>query len=71
MKNFFKSQRGINLITLSVTVIVILILTNIVLYNVKDNLGIQKLKNMQADIENLRDKVSAYEIGRASCRERV
>ena len=62
MKNFFKSQRGINLITLSVTVIVILILTNIVLYNVKDNLGIQKLKNMQADIENLRDKVSAYDM---------
>ena len=62
MKNFFKSQRGINLITLSVTVIVILILTNIILYNVKDNLGIQKLKNMQADIENLRDKVYAYDM---------
>lgn len=62
MKKFLKNQRGINLITLSVTVIVILILTNIVLYNVKDNLGIQKLKNMQADIENLRDKVSAYDM---------
>jgi type II secretory pathway pseudopilin PulG len=62
MKNFFKSQRGINLITLSVTVIVILILTNIILYNVKDNLGVQNLKNMQADIENLREKVSAYDM---------
>lgn len=60
MKNFFKSQRGINLVTLSVTIIIILILTNIILYNVKDNLGVQNLKNMQADIENLREKVSNH-----------
>ena len=60
MKNFFKSQRGITLVTLSITIVVILILTNIILYNVKDNLGVQNLKNMQADIENLREKVSSY-----------
>lgn len=60
MKINLKNQKGINLITLSVAVIIILILTNIILYNVKDNLGIQNLKNMQADIRNLRDKVSVY-----------
>lgn len=60
MKNIFKSEKGINLISLTVSVIVILILTGIILYNVKDNLGIQNLKNMQSDIGNLRDKVSVY-----------
>ncbi len=60
MKNFLKCQRGINLITLSVAVIVILILTNIIIYNVKDNMEVQNLKNMQADIQNLRDKISNY-----------
>lgn len=60
MRNFLKDQKGINLTTLAIAVIVILILTSIILYNVKDNLGIQNLKSMQTDIENLRDKVSSY-----------
>ena len=60
MKSFLKNQRGINLITLSIAVIVILVLTNIIIYNAKDGLEIQDLKNMQADIKNLREKVSNY-----------
>lgn len=60
MKKFLRNQKGINLITLTITVLVILVLTNIILYNVSDNLNIQKLRNMQTDIENLRDKVSDY-----------
>ena len=60
MKNFFKSQKGVNLISLAIVVIIILILTNMVIYNVKDNLKLQKLRNMQTDIENLRGKVSSY-----------
>lgn len=60
MKNVFKSEKGINLISLTVSVIVILTLTGIILYNVKDNLCIQNLKSMQNDIGNLRDKVSSY-----------
>ena len=55
-----KNQKGINLISLSISVMVILVLTGIILYNVKDNLGVQNFKNMQSDIGNLRDKVSAY-----------
>ena len=31
-----------------------------ILYNVKNNLGIQNLKNLQNDIANIRDKVSEY-----------
>lgn len=62
IKKFLNNQKGVSLVTLTITVIVILILTGIVLYNVKDNLGVQKLKSMQADIENLRDKIESYYI---------
>lgn len=60
MKKVLKSQKGINLISLSIAVIMILIITNVILYNVKSNLGIQKLQNMQTDIKNLRDKISTF-----------
>ena len=60
MKKILKDQKGINLISLSLTVMIILILTSMIIYNVKDNLRLEKLRNMQADIENLRDKVSSY-----------
>ena len=60
MKNFYKNKKGISLIALTIAVVVILILSNIVIYNVRDNLGIQNLKSMQTDIGNLRDKVSSY-----------
>lgn len=60
MSKFLKEQKGINLISLSVAVTVILILTSITLYNATENIKISKLKAMQADIENLSDKVSSY-----------
>ena len=60
MKNLIKKSRGVTLISLVVTVTVILIMTNIVVFNVADSVRTTKLSNMQADIENLRDKVSAY-----------
>lgn len=60
MKKYLKGQKGINLITLSITVIIMLILVNIILYHVQSNLKIEKLKDMQADIGTLRDKISDY-----------
>ena len=60
MSKFLKEQKGINLISLSVAVTVILILTSITLYNATENIKISKLKAMQADIENLSAKVSSY-----------
>ena len=60
INKIIKNQRGINLISLAISVIVILVLTGTILYNVKDNLGIQNLRNMQSDIQNLREKVSSY-----------
>lgn len=55
-----KNQRGVTLVSLSVAVIVLLIIIGTVLYNVRTNLGIQRLKAMQTDIENLRSKVENY-----------
>ncbi len=59
-KHFFKNEKGINLISLSITVIIILILTGVVLYNLKGNLGIQRLQALQSDIQNIREKVEIY-----------
>lgn len=60
MKKILKNQNGVNLISLSVAIIIILILTSITLYNAKGNIKISKLKGMQTDIENLTDRVSSY-----------
>lgn len=55
-----KSIRGISLVSLTIATIVLVILANVIIYNVRDNLKVGKLKEMQDDIENLRDKVSSY-----------
>lgn len=60
MNNKLKNSKGITLISLIITIVILLIISNAIIYSVKDNLGIEKLKNMQNDIENLSDKISAY-----------
>ena len=60
MKKIIKNQKGISLLTLSITVIVLLIVTNIVIFNVRDNIVIKNLEAMQNDISNLREKIDSY-----------
>ena len=60
MKKILKSQNGVTLTSLVIAVAVILILTGTIIVNVTGNLKTEKLRNMQSDIENLRDKVSTY-----------
>lgn len=60
MRKFLRDKKGISLITLSITIVVLVILTNVVIYNVKDELGIERVRNMQNDIENLQDKIDNY-----------
>jgi len=60
MKVFLKENKGVNLISLTIAVTVILILTGIIIVNSTSSLKSNKLRNMQADIDNLRDKVSNY-----------
>lgn len=55
-----KSAKGISLVSLAVTVAILIILANVLVYNISDNLKLEKLKKMQNDIENLRDKVASY-----------
>ena len=49
------NNRGITLASLAIVIIVILILTGTLIYNVKDNLRVANLREMQNDIQNLRD----------------
>ena len=60
MMNKLLNNRGITLASLAIAVIVILILTGTLIYNVKDNLRVANLREMQNDIQNLRDAVSNY-----------
>ena len=62
IKSKLKDSKGISLVSLSIAVILIIIISNVVIYNVKDNLKLENLKNMQNDIENLSDKVEDYYI---------
>ena len=55
-----RKEKGISLISLVIAVTLIIILTNVMIYNMKNNLVVGKLQGMQNDIENLQDKVSAY-----------
>ena len=59
MKNKI-NQKGISLISLSVMVMVILAITGTIIYSVKNNLKVERLEQMQDDIENLQDKVDTY-----------
>lgn len=60
MKDKIKSSRGVTLISLTIVVAVLMILANVIIYNVGDNLKVGKLKEMQNDIDNLRAKISDY-----------
>ena len=53
-------EKGVNLISLTIAVTVILILTGTIIVSSVSSLKSNKLRNMQADIDNLRDKVSNY-----------
>ena len=55
-----KNAKGITLISLVVAIAVLMIVSNIIIYYAKDNLKVGKLKAMQSDIANLRDKISSY-----------
>ena len=60
IKEKLKKENGITLVSLVIATIVIVILANVIIYNVRDNLKVGNLKEMQNDISNLRDKVSSY-----------
>ena len=60
MKLNIKQEKGITMTTLVITVIMLIIFTNVMIYNTKSSININKLTNLYNDIELLRDKVSTY-----------
>lgn len=60
MKYKLKQEKGITMIALVITVIILLIITNMLIYNSKDSIHINALTNLYNDIELLKEKVSEY-----------
>ena len=60
MKYKLKQEKGITMVALVITVIILMILTNVLIYNAQDNIYIKALTNLYNDIDMLRDKVSEY-----------
>lgn len=60
IKSKLKQEKGITIVALVITVIILLIVTNMLIYNAKDSVHIKALTNLYNDIELLREKVSEY-----------
>ena len=60
MNKFISKTKGVTLVSLTIVIIVILILTGVIIYNIRDSLGISKLRELQNDIQNLRELVNNY-----------
>ncbi len=55
-----KEQKAISLISLVITIVILLILSGVLIYNAQDSNYIERLTNLNNDIQLLRDKVSEY-----------
>lgn len=55
-----KSNKGVTLIALTVTIIILLIITGAIISNVQDQINIQKLDQLNVDIELLNANVDDY-----------
>ena len=62
MKKFLKNKKGITMITLSIAIIILVLISNILIYNGKDVVDSKKLENMYNDVESLRNKVIEYNV---------
>lgn len=60
IRNRLKKERGVTLISLTIAVVILIILADVVVYNISDSLKGTNLKEMQNDIDNLKDKISSY-----------
>ena len=55
-----RKNKGITMISLVITIIVLLILTSITIYNGLAQLGIKRVNNLYADIDSISTKVAEY-----------
>lgn len=59
-KNRRNSEKGIELITLAVTIIVMIVISTVLVYYSTSGIKIKKLRDMENDIEILSDKINIY-----------
>ena len=55
-----KNEKGISMITLITTIVLMLIIATVIVYNSRTSLNLDKLDKMYADIQTLQDKVDIY-----------
>lgn len=55
-----KNEKGITLISLTMTVIILLILTGVIIYNSSSYITMNKLNNLYTDIELINSKIDEY-----------
>lgn len=60
IKKLFKQEKGVTLIALTVTIIILIIISEMLIFNAKDSFRIEKIKNLYNDIENLEEKIALY-----------
>lgn len=69
MINVYKEEKGITMITLVITVMLMIIITGTLAANSHTNVQLSNFTKLQNDIEALNDRVAAYFVKtrRASC----
>lgn len=55
-----KEQKGISLLALTITFLIMAVIVSVLVYSAKDSITISKYKNLENDIALLRDKVEMY-----------
>ena len=55
-----KKENGVSLITLAIAIVILILISNILLYNASDGIKIKRLQNMYNDIELIQGEVSTY-----------
>ena len=55
-----KSSKGISLVALTVTVMILLIISSMLVYNAKSEVKIRNLMKMNNDLSELKDKIDMY-----------
>lgn len=56
----FRNNKGVTLISLGVTIIIILVITGAIIFNTKNQLMMREIQNLTTDIELLNFKVDEY-----------
>ena len=54
------SQKGITMVTLTIAIVILILISNLLIYNAKDGVYAQKLESMYNDVESLKGKVMDF-----------